>query len=349
MPEGVVGIGARLSAVFEWLGGRGDYGGEFAAAAAARLIEEIQSHPRWYDERSTPEGRRISWRVRGMEGGGYIIALADVSEQRQAEERREQLRGTMARAEKLEAISRLAGGLAHDLNNMLLPIMTLTELAMDELPEGSPAHGDLERVIGAAEHARGLVRRLLTFSRAAPQGMNAAMVDPAVHAAVDLIRSAAGPNLRIVLRLQAAAAISLSDTEIQQIVVNLGQNAVQAIGDRPGTLTIETQVIEADDDLLRSVPTLDSARSHVRLTVADDGPGIPADVLPRIFEPFFTTKAVGQGTGLGLAVVHGLVGQVGGAIEMNGEGGARFDIMLPILDRSINPQGNSNGAHSSDR
>ncbi len=349
MPEGVVGVGARLTAIFEWLGLRGDYGGELAAITASRLIEEIRSRPRWYDERQTPDGRRISWRVREMEGGGYIVALADVSEQRQAEERREQLRGTMVRAEKLEAISRLAGGLAHDLNNMLLPIMTLTELAMDELPEGSPAHDDLERVIGAAEHARGLVQRLLTFSRTAPQGMSAAMVDPAVHAAVDLIRPAAGSNLRIVLRLQADAAVALSDTEIQQIVVNLGQNSAQAIGDRPGTLTIETCLIEADDDLLRSIPALDSARSHVRLTVADDGPGIPADVLPRIFEPFFTTKTVGQGTGLGLAVVHGLVGQVGGAIEMSGEGGARFDVMLPSLDQSINPRENSNGTHSSDR
>ena len=349
MPDGVVGVGARLSAVFEWLSLRGDYGGELAAATAARLIEEIKSHPHWYDERTTPDGRRIFWRVREMQGGGHIIAVADVSEQRQAEERREQLRGTMLRAEKLEAISRLAGGLAHDLNNMLLPIMTLTELAMDELPEGSPARGDLERVIGAAEHARGLVQRLLTFSRTTPQGLGAAMVDPAVRAAVDLIQPLVGPNLRIVLRLEAGAAIPLSDTEIQQIVVNLGQNAAQAIGDLPGTLTIETGLIEADDDLLRSILTLDSARSHVRLTVADDGPGIPGDVLPRIFEPFFTTKAVGQGTGLGLAVVHGLVGQVGGAIEINGEGGARFDIMIPILDQPINPQGNPNGAHTADR
>ncbi len=349
MPEGIVGVGARLMAVFEWLGLRGDYGGELAGITASRLIAEIRSRPRWYDERQTPDGRRISWRIREMEGGGYIVALADVSEQRQAEERREQLRGTMVRAEKLEAISRLAGGLAHDLNNMLLPIMTLTELAIDELPEGSPARGDLERVIGAAEHARGLVKRLLTFSRAAPQGMSAAMLDPAVSAAVDLIRPAASQNLRIVLRLHAGVAIPLSDTEIQQIVVNLGQNATQAIGDRPGTLTIETGLIEADDDRLRSVPILDSARAHVRLTVADDGPGIPADVMPRIFEPFFTTKTVGQGTGLGLAVVHGLVGQVGGAVEVSGTSGARFDIMLPVLEQPINPRGTSDGTHSSDR
>jgi two-component system cell cycle sensor histidine kinase/response regulator CckA len=337
MPGDVARVGAHLATVIEWLGQRGDYGSERANVSAGRVIDEIASRPRWYDERQIPDGRQISWRVREMQGGGRVIAVADVSEQRQAEQRREQLRSTMAQAQQLEAISRLAGGLAHDLNNMLLPVMTLTELAMDELPEGSPARGDLERVIGAAEHARGLVQRLLTFSRSVPQPGGTAKLDSVARAAADLIRATAGPDLSVKLDLRAAGiSIPLGDTEVQQIVMNLGLNAAQAIGDRKGTLSIATALIEADDDLLRANPSLDSARRYARLTVTDDGPGIPADVLPRIFDPFFTTKAVGQGTGLGLAVVHGLVSQVGGAIEVNGEGGAKFDILLPVIEGKNN-------------
>ncbi|MBL8691331.1 MAG: PAS-domain containing protein [Rhodospirillaceae bacterium] len=349
MPKDVARIGAHLSAVIEWLGSRGDYGAERANVNAARVIEEMGSRQRWYDERTTPDGRQISWRVREMQGGGRIIAVADVSEQRQAEQRREQLRSTMAQAQQLEAISRLAGGLAHDLNNMLLPVMTLTELAMDELPEGSPARGDLERVIGAAEHARGLVQRLLTFSRTVPQAGGETMLDPMTRAAAELIKATAKPDLTVTLKLNVGGiAIPLGKTEIQQIVMNLGLNAAQAIGDRRGTLTIETALIEADDDLLRANPSLDSARRYARLTVSDDGPGIPADVLPRIFEPFFTTKPVGQGTGLGLAVVHGLVNQVGGAIEVSSENGARFDILLPIIERPLNAPEIPSGTHPAD-
>ena len=262
-----------------------------------------------------------------------LVIQTDVTRFGVTEQHREQLRSTLAQAQQLEALSRLAGGLAHDLNNMLLPVMTLTELAMDELPQGSPARGDLERVIDAAERARGLVQRLLTFSRSAPQPGGSAKLDSVARVAADLIRAAAGPDLSVKLDLRAAGiSVPLGDTEARQIVMNLGLNAAQAIGERKGTLSIATALIEANDDLLRANPSLDSARRYARLTVTDDGPGIPADVLPRIFDPFFTTKAVGQGTGLGLAAVHGLVGQVGGAIEVNGEGGARFDILLPIVE-----------------
>lgn len=348
LPEELARNGTHLQTVIEWLARRGDYG---ADASAGRIVDAIAGRGRWYDERLVPNGRMISWRVREMQGGGRIIAVADVSEQRRAEQRREQLRTTMAQAQKLEAVSRLAGGLAHDLNNLLLPIMTLTELVMDDLPAGSPARDDLERVIAAAEHARGLVQRLLTFSRLGSQTGDPAAVDPCVGEAAELVRATAGPDLTVRVDLQAPAImVPLGETEIQQIVMNLGLNSTQAIGGRRGTVTIETALIEADDDRLRGNPDLDSARRYVRLSVIDDGPGIPPEVLPRIFDPFFTTKPVGQGTGLGLAVVHGLVSGVGGAIEIICAGGARFDILLPIMERitSLDVEGKPDGQHSAD-
>ena len=351
MPEEIARAGTHLATVIEWLAQRGDYGEGRANVTAGRIIDAIAGRARWYDERPVPSGRLISWRAREMQSGGRVIAVADVSEQRQAEQRREQLRTTMAQAQKLEAISRLAGGLAHDLNNMLLPVMTLTELAMDELPAGSPAHGDLERVIGAAEHARGLVQRLLTFSRIGGPTGDPTAIDPSVSEAAELVRATAGPDLTVRVDLGAQGiVVPIGATEIQQIVMNLGLNAAQAIGDRPGTLTIETALVEADDDRLRTNPDLDSARRYARLSVVDDGPGIPPEVLPRIFDPFFTTKPVGKGTGLGLAVVHGLVSQVGGAIEVGSAGGTRFDVLLPIVEISekLSFKGESDGPHSAD-
>ena len=117
------------------------------------------------------------------------------------------------------------------------------------------------------------------------------------------------------------------------------------------TRSCETALIEEDDDRLRGSADLDTARRYSRLSVIDDGPGIPPEVLPRIFDPFFTTKPVGQGTGLGLPVVHGLVSQVGCAIEIICDGGAHFDILLPIVEgeADLKSERNTNGAHSSDR
>jgi two-component system cell cycle sensor histidine kinase/response regulator CckA len=351
MPEHIGRVGTDFRKVIEWLTDRGDYGSDPGASGADRIIDQMSSIPRWYDERQTPDGRQISWRVREIQAGGRIIAVADVSEQRQAERRREQLRTTMAQAQQLESLSRLAGGLAHDLNNMLLPVMTLTELAMDELPAGSPARGDLERVISAAEHARGLVQRLMTFGRSAGQTGKLASLDAVLTEAAELLRATAGRGFAVRLELGADGAdVPINATEIQQIILNLGHNAAQAMGNRPGELTIKTAVIEPDEDLLAANPRLDPRR-YARLTVTDDGPGIPLDVLPRIFEPFFTTKAVGKGTGLGLAVVHGLVSQAGGTIAASSDAGARFDILLPIVEPSIklDSKGGAHGTHSADR
>lgn len=139
VPEELVRVGTHLAIVLEWLVQRGDYDADRPHVSAGRIIDAITVRSRWYDERPVPSGRVILWRAREMQNGGRIIAVADVSEARQAEQRREQLRTTMGQAQKLEAMSRLAGGFAHDLNNMLLPIMTLTELAMDELPARSGA------------------------------------------------------------------------------------------------------------------------------------------------------------------------------------------------------------------
>jgi PAS domain S-box-containing protein len=335
LPEEMAKVGVHFASLLEWLARRGDYGPGSAQAEAGRIFEAMAGRARWYDERPVPNGRLIAWRVRRMQGGGRILAVADISEQREAEQRREQLRSAMAQAEKLEAVAQLAGGLAHDLNNTLLPIIALTEVALDDLPAGSQPRADLEKVVTAAEHARGLVQRLMTFSRAESE-RSAAPLDPGVEDALALVMAAAGANITMKVELDAKdISVPLGITEIQQIVTNLGLNAAQAIGERPGTVVVSTVLLDADEDRLRASPGHDSARRYARLTVADDGPGISPDVLPRIFEPFFTTKEVGKGTGLGLAVVHGLVGRAGGWIEARSDNGAQFDVFLPVAEAIV--------------
>lgn len=322
LPLDLVLTGAPFVNILRWLTRRGDYGTGDPAAIAAGLIDEIEGDADWFDERETPDGRVIRWRVREMAGRGRIVTISDVTERRGVRFRR-----PIAPARRLDALSALAGGFIQDMGGGPGPGPAPTGPAGADRPESG-----LPRVLPATECLRTLVRRLLDFGGSRQDDGAETDVQALVIRAVDMIRATVDSKVFLRLDLQGAdRRVPLGPTEVQQIVTNLVLNAVQAIGDEAGTVVIQVAPVDEDDPRLRSNLGYDPTRAYIRLSVVDDGPGIPDGILPRIFEPFFSTRAAGEGAGLGLAVVHGLVTQAGGWVEAIGSTGARFDVFLPTL------------------
>ena len=253
-----------------------------------------------------------------------VGTIRDVTETRAAEERQSQLERQLFHSQKLEALGTLAGGIAHDLNNTLMPILVLSELLMRKMPEGGGEREDLETIVQASRHGRDLVRRILAFSR--HQQVGRARVDLAAitHEALQMLRPTIPATVLIDEQIEDVPLILADPSQIQQVVVNLVTNAVQAIGDRMGTVTVS---------LSAAIGSPSPAGNFIRLRIVDTGCGMDAETKNRIFEPFFTTKTVGEGTGLGLSVVHGIVTNHGGSIEVGSEPGkgTEFIIFFPAL------------------
>jgi signal transduction histidine kinase len=206
-------------------------------------------------------------------------------------------------SQKLEALGTLAGGVAHDLNNTLVPILALSKLALDEIPEDSAVRGDIETIIRATERARDLVKQILAFSR--KQDLVKQEVDLARVArdALQMLRPSLPSTIQIVDEIREAPLLLGNAGELHQVVVNLVTNAAHAIAGDVGRVTVW---------LRGSSQHLELADHFARLSIADTGCGMDEATIGRIFEPFFTTKEVGEGTGLGLSVVHGIVARHGG-------------------------------------
>lgn len=244
---------------------------------------------------------------------------------RTRQHRREQL----ARAQKLEAIGQLAGGIAHDFNNVLAAIMNGTEVLSDYLPPDSPGREDAKVVLKAAERGAGLTQQLLTFSRrqkVAPQWLD---LTDELNGMREFLERLLPGTLEIDWRIERVAGECLIDqVQLQQVLINLVVNARDAM-DQRGRITI--RLFEADPGTV-SRADLDADTRHAAIEVSDSGPGLSPDIQHRIFEPFFSTKSEVGGTGLGLAVVYGIVDQAGGwigAASPPGEG-ATFTVLLPL-------------------
>jgi signal transduction histidine kinase len=253
-----------------------------------------------------------------------ITTVRDITEQRAAEMRNRELERHFQQAQKLEALGTLAGGIAHDLNNTLVPILALSRMCLGELPENSPMRDDIETIVVASERARDLVQRILIFSR--NQRVSWQQVDLAAvtRQALGVMRANLPSKIQISEAIADVPPIVGEATELRQVIVNLVTNAAQAIGDRAGRIAVT---------LSQTAPgRLGSPGGALCLTVADTGCGMDEATLNRIFEPFYTTKAVGEGTGLGLAVAHGIVTGHHGKIEVHSApgGGAEFRIILPV-------------------
>jgi CheY-like chemotaxis protein len=235
--------------------------------------------------------------------------------------------------QKLESIGTLAGGIAHDFNNILTGTFGFLDLARLELPKDHPAQAWLDRINASSQRARELVRQILTFSRKQEGKRTLQHLHVAVNETLGLLRSTLPPNVTLESQVSAEVPPTLADaTQIHQVVINLCTNAWQAMPPQGGKIIVALEPATVTEALATMHPEL-HAGPYVKLTVTDDGSGMDAETMKHIFEPFFTRKEVGTGTGLGLAVVHGIVKLHQGAITVRStEGvGSIFEVYLPAV------------------
>ena len=267
---------------------------------------------------------------------GTLSSGEDITERRRAEQERHRLERQLRHSQKMEAMGTLAGGIAHDFNNILAGIMGYTELAMSQAAESSQLEADLEEILKATHRARDLVARILAFSRRKERERGAVYIGPIVKEALKLLRASIPTTIDIRPDISTGEARVLADPgQIHQVLMNLCANAAKAMEQGGGVLEVTVSEEAMDDIRAASHPDL-KAGPYVRLGVKDTGHGIDPEIVERIFDPYFTTRATGEGTGMGLAVVHGIVRSLGGAVlvESRPEEGSLFEVYLPrTLDR----------------
>jgi len=262
---------------------------------------------------------------------GVVCVARDITERKQSEQERERLQGQLLHAQKMETIGTLAGGVAHDFNNILTPLLGYLELAQDEVDSDSEVRESIGYAIQATHRARDLVQQILTFSRRGDQERRPLQLKFVIKEALKLLRSTLPSTIRIDAYLADACDDVLADpTQMHQVIMNLGANAYHAMAKDGGALTVRLDTVDSSAELQERFPHLPESR-YVRLQVSDDGHGMDTQTISRIFEPFFTTKDVGEGTGLGLSVVHGIVTEHAGMIDVQSEigRGTTFTILLP--------------------
>ena len=257
--------------------------------------------------------------------GGAVVGtttlMVDMTRERQLEQ-------DLQRSQRLELIGRLSSGIAHDFNNLLTVVLSLTDVAHGSLPPDHPVHGDLRRIAEAGGQAASLAGQLLAFSRQQRAAPRRAEVNGAARRTLDLLRGALPSAVRVEASLgEGELSVPIDETQLQQVLMNLCLNARDAMPEG-GRLRVWTETV-ADPNA--------PAAPWVRLTVADDGCGIPAEMRSRIFDPFFSTKE--RGTGLGLAVVRQIVEGGGGRVEVQSEPGrgSRFEVWLPTRPPAAAP------------
>ncbi len=253
------------------------------------------------------------------------------------------LESQLQQAQKMEAIGTLAGGIAHDFNNILAAILGYSQLSLREISEDSPLYPYLKEILKAGERARDLVKQILTFSCQSETEPIPLQPHLIVKEAIKLLRSAIPTTIEIKQHVFPDTGMIVADpTQIHQVVMNLCTNAYQAMLENGGILDITLKNVEIDeDDQVLAVSTELKPGPHVCLTVKDTGTGINPQALEHIFDPYFTTKEKGRGTGLGLAVVHGIVGNCKGAILVESEvgKGTTFDVFFPTLKKPTHVNG----------
>ena len=277
-----------------------------------------------------------------LDNKGAVVGASkiarDITESKRAEALRLSLEGQLRESQKMEAIGTLAGGIAHDFNNIIATILGNVDLAIDDTAGNAAAQKSIEEIRKAARRARDLVQQILSFSRRQPVERKRIALQPVIEESVRLMRATYPARVQIRIDCVAAVPEVLADaTQIEQALLNLGTNAMQAAGSAPQTIDIRLDTVILDAALAKTSPALRAMHASrpaltVRLTIKDGGPGMDEATLARIFEPFFTTKPMGEGTGLGLPVVLGIVHSHEGAIMVASEPakGTTFTIYLPV-------------------
>lgn len=305
--------------------------GFWATGKGGIIGRTVELHGRHRDGHELPIELSVS-ALRNKDSWQAVATVRDISERKRHEAEKERLNRELSQAYKMEAIGTLAGGIAHDFNNLLTAMLGFTELVKDDLPEDSLSHADLEKVIGAGKRARDLTRQILAFSRQSEQEIIPVKIQLILKEALKLLRASIPSTIDMTQEIdQNCPAILADPGQLHQIVMNLCTNAYQAMKNDGGALQVGLHQVSLDQAAADAVVGLNPG-SFVQLTVADNGPGISPEVIDRIFDPFFTTKPQGEGTGMGLSIVHGIVAELGGAVKVHSSPGqgAEFRVYFPV-------------------
>lgn len=265
-----------------------------------------------------------------------VGTIRDITASKNEEYERIRSEARLAQAQKMEALGTLAGGIAHDFNNILGIILGYTEMVLWSKPAGSGEHNQLSEVLKATYRAKELVKQILAFSRRSKHEKKPVQIGLVVKEAMKMLRASLPSTIEIKTNVSSQALVLADPTQVHQVLMNLCTNAAHAMRQNGGILEVRlTNVRIEPGEAIRLHSEL-QAGPYVRLDVRDTGDGINPAILNRIFDPFFTTKEQGVGTGLGLAVVHGIVKSHGGAIEVEssvGEG-TRFQLFFPAIEKA---------------
>lgn len=280
-----------------------------------------------------------------------LESFIDITEKKQAEEMQEKLRTRLLQSQKLEAIGTLAGGIAHDFNNILAAIIGYSELAIPEASEGSQIRSDLSKILQAGNRARDVVNQILTFSRQREEGKTPLNIGPIVKEVMKLLRATLPSTISIVTDIKPETGFVIADpSQIHQVVMNLCTNASHAMREKGGALTVILDEITIDETFVSMNPKA-SKGIYLQLVVSDTGHGMTKNVMERIFEPYYTTKGPGEGSGLGLSIVHGIIDSIQGTINVYSEPGkgSTFKVYLPVTDQKLPSVHEEKGAEYSGR
>jgi PAS domain S-box-containing protein len=264
---------------------------------------------------------------------GLVGAMLDITERKRAEKEKALRERQLRQAQKMEAIGTLAGGIAHDFNNILSAIVGYTDIALHNLPADAPVGGYLKKVLKAGDRARGLVNQILAFSRATEQETRPVVVKHIAKEALKLLRATLPSTIRIKTNIHSGGAITGDPTRIHQVIMNLCTNAAHAMQAEGGQLLVSLKDASLDKPLQAPHAELPPG-PYLILEVSDTGTGIDPEIRDRIFDPFFTTKKPGEGTGMGLSVVHGIIKDCGGSIQVKSVPGkgTTFQAWLPAIE-----------------
>jgi len=270
-----------------------------------------------------------------FEGQEHVFAyVRDISDRIQHENEQKKLETQLRQAQKMEAIGTLAGGIAHDFNNILSAIIGYSEISLDGISRGTILEENLQEVLKAGSRAKDLVKQILTFSRQTEHELQPVQIRIIVNEALNLLRASFPTTIEIKKDIQSTSTVLADPTQIHQVIMNLCTNAGHAMQESGGVLEIKLIDVRLESDSTSRYPDLKTG-AYVKLSVTDTGFGIPDNFLEKIFDPFFTTKEKGEGTGLGLSVIHGIVKSCEGEIVVQSEvnKGTTFDVFFPIIEK----------------